>query len=290
MERLLVAFVLGSATFAPSLFAMAQPTDPPSSPGGFTTVGQTSAEPQLPALPPGKSTILGGQISNVDPVLDRFMLKIYGEKPLRVLYDERTQLYRDGKRIALRDLSACEHASVQTKLDNTAVFAVSIHILSKNPEGSFEGKVVRYNPGSGELVLSTGGSDRPFTIWVSGTTSFTRKGQATFTSEHSGPSDLTAGSLVSAQFESGKDGRGSATAITILATPGSAFVFSGNITYFDLSAGRLTLLDPLNNETYQISFDPANTPEAQNFHTGERVRVTAQYDGTRYASTGITAY
>ena len=32
----------------------------------------------LPPLPPGKTTILGGEIRNFDPVRDQFSLQIYG--------------------------------------------------------------------------------------------------------------------------------------------------------------------------------------------------------------------
>src|SRR5579871_1678447 len=71
----------------------------------------------IPPLPRGKSTILGGSIRDVDPVLDRFTLGIVGEKPMRILFDERTQLFIDGKKVPLRDLRPSSHASVQTTLD-----------------------------------------------------------------------------------------------------------------------------------------------------------------------------
>ena len=83
----------------------------------------------IPPLPAGKSTILGGAIRDVDPVLDRFTLRIVGEKPLKILFDERTQVFVDGKKTPLRDLHASEHASIQTTLDGTSIFAISVHIL-----------------------------------------------------------------------------------------------------------------------------------------------------------------
>src|ERR1700739_4749954 len=58
----------------------------------------------LPPAPTGKSTIIGGEIRNVDPVLDQFTLKAYGQKSIKVFFDERTQIYRDGNRIPLREL------------------------------------------------------------------------------------------------------------------------------------------------------------------------------------------
>src|SRR5438874_2038300 len=83
----------------------------------------------LPALPQGKSTVLGGQITNVDPVLDQFTLRIFGQRPLKILFDERTQVYRNGTKIPLKDLRREEHASVETILEGTNVFAMSIHML-----------------------------------------------------------------------------------------------------------------------------------------------------------------
>jgi hypothetical protein len=64
------------------------------------------------ALPQGKSTVIGGTISNVDPIADRLNLKIFGGRSMKILFDERTQVYRDGVKTSLRDLHANDHASV----------------------------------------------------------------------------------------------------------------------------------------------------------------------------------
>ena len=120
--------------------------------GARSNAGNT---PDLPPLPQGKSTILGGEIYRVDPVMDEFQLKVYGEKPMKIFFDERTEVYRDGKRIPLHDLGPATHASVQTMLDGTIVFAASIHILSTQPEGEYEGRVLSYDAGTGVLNLTT---------------------------------------------------------------------------------------------------------------------------------------
>src|ERR1700679_1762124 len=72
-----------------------------------------SASFSLPPLPKGKTTILGGEIRNFDPVRDQFSLRIYGERPMRIWFDERTQVYRDGEKIPVRDLGPEDHASVE---------------------------------------------------------------------------------------------------------------------------------------------------------------------------------
>ena len=82
--------------------------------------------------------------------MDQLVLKVYGGKPVKVLFDERTQVYRDGKRIPLLELAAAPHASVQTALDGARCFAVSIHILSAQPEGRISGAgALDFNPDGG---------------------------------------------------------------------------------------------------------------------------------------------
>lgn len=244
----------------------------------------------IPPLPQGKSTILGGSIRSIDPVLDRFTLNIIGEKPLRILFDERTQLFLDGKKVSLRDLRPAEHASIQTTLDGTSIFAISIHILSQLQQGDYNGEVASYNPGTGELDLVSGPGGEPVRVHVSSDTKFSRKGQGSFTSAPASVADLQRGSIVSIQFEPDGKGRGAATEVTFLATPGSQFVFSGSVIAIDTHAGNMVLLDPRNNQSYQIAFTPGSISSLQDVHRGQSVRVTAQYDGTRYLAQKVTPY
>jgi hypothetical protein len=244
----------------------------------------------IPALPLGQSTILGGAIGDVDPVLDRFTLRIFGEKPLKIFFDERTQVFVDGKKIPLRDLHASEHASIQTTLDGTSIFAITVHILSQAQQGEYRGEVLSFDPSTGDLRLVGGHGGEPIRVTVSSGTKFSRKGQGSFTSAQSGPSDLQRGALVSIQFEPDGKGRGSATTVTIFATPGSQFVFSGNLIALDMHAGTMVVLDPRDDQSYQIEFNSGTMASFPNVHTGQRVRVSAEYDGTHYLAHNVTAY
>jgi hypothetical protein len=91
------------------------------------------------------------------------------------------------------------------------------------------------------------------------------------------------------KFELDKKGRGVASQIAVLARPGSAFVFAGDITALDTHSGVLVLVDPLDEKSYQISFDSSHIPASQNLHPGDHVMVTANYDGARYIASAITA-
>jgi hypothetical protein len=242
----------------------------------------------MPPAPSGKSTILGGAIRNLDPVRDQFSLQVYGQRAVKILFDERTEVYRDGARIPLRDLRPEDHASVQTILDGTNVFALSIHILSRSPEGDCQGRVLHYSPGTGELTVRSDQSAEPVRMIVSANTTVMREGESAFTSEASGVSDLVAGTLISATFRPEAGGRAIASHITVLAVPGSSFIFGGSISFLDVHLGLLELVDPRDGKSYQIHFDSARTPASENLHLGENVTIKARYDGSGYEAGEIT--
>lgn len=281
MERVLTAVVLGSLAFGQAVASQ-------STQKAVASENVAGRLVDIPPLPGGKSTILGGAIRTIDPVKDQFVLHVVGQKPLKILFDERTQVYRDGVRIPLHDLKPAEHASVQTTLDGAQVFAISIHILSKAAEGQYQGRIEDFDPGSGRLMLSEGGTGSNLHVFVTKDTSVVRQGQSAFTSENRGQSDLVRGALVSLEFQPDNKGQGIASKITILATPGAAFVFSGSVTALNVAQGYVVVLDPRDQQSYQIHFDPQNRA-VQNLHAGDNVRISAEYDGTRYIAKEISA-
>ena len=283
MQRMIVTMTLGAFGLVPAVFGRPQmATAMGASPRGN---GETTFH--QPPIPTGKSTVLGGQIARVDPVQDQLVLKVYGGKPVKVLFDERTQVYRDGKRIPLLELAAAPHASVQTALDGASVFAISIHILSAQPEGQYQGRVLSFNRDSGVLVLTSAPDRPPFRLIVSKEALFKRVGQEAFSSVQSGPADLTPGALVAVEFDSNNGGRGMATEISVLAAPGANFIFSGTVSELNLAAGTLELVDPRDNKSYDISFDP-QAPASEQLRIGGHVRLSAAYDGHKYVATQIT--
>jgi hypothetical protein len=284
MERILTAVVLGSLVFGQAAVPQPGPLGSPASSVKSDSAGKTLAD--VPPLPRGKSTILGGRIGNIDQVRDQFVLRVYGEKPLKILYDERTQIFRDGNKIPLRELGPADHASVQTTLDGSKIFAVSVHILSSNPTGDFEGRILDYDAGNGTLTLMGQGSQGQFRVKVTAETKVSREGQATFTAANGGQGDLLPGALVTLSFQSDNKGQGIAQQVTILATPGAVFVFTGTVSSLNIAGGYLVVLDPRDQRSYQIHFNPLD-PVVEKLHQGDQVRIEANYDGTRYAATQI---
>jgi len=244
--------------------------------------GPAAFLPDMPALPRGKSTVIGGSIREVDGVRDQLTLNIFGGRGMKVLFDERTQVYRDGLKASLRDLHAGDHVSVETMLDGTTVFARSIHMLSQLPEGESQGQVVSYDRGNGELMVRDSLSPEPIKLQVSSTTAILRQGQ------QSTSADLCTGTLISIHFQADSSGQNVASKITVLATPGSAFVFTGKVVFLDLHTGLLALVDPRDDKRYEISFDPVRSPVSRDVHEGTAVTVTANFDGARYAASAVT--
>jgi hypothetical protein len=250
--------------------------------------GIERAQGDLLALPQGKSTVIGGMISSVDPVTDQLTLQVFGGRRMKILFDERTEVYRDGAKTSLRDLHANDRASVETMLDGTTVFARSIHMLSRSPEGECQGQVLSYDQGSGVLTLSESLSRDSIQLHVPAGTAIVREGQTASASGHAGLSDLVKGTLISAKFQSDNKGQGVASRIAILAIPGETLSFSGNVSFLDMHANQFVVANANNDQNYKISFDPAVFPETRNLHEGTGVKVTAEFDGSRYVARAIT--
>lgn len=282
MGRFLAVVMLGSVAMVQWSFAQAKSGETASTRSVSTADHIAGAHHALPPPPSGKSTVIGGAIRDVDPVRDQFTLKVFGGHSMKILYDARTQVFRDGKKIPLRDLQSQNHASIETVLDGTNVFALSIHILSQTPEGECQGQVVSYNPGTRELAVNAALSNEPIELLVPADTPIVRSDGS------SSASDLVRGALITAQFVAGTKGQGIARKITILATPGSTFVFTGNISFLDFHARRLVVVDPRDGNSYPISFDPARFPNSHDLHPGTHVKVTVSFDGERYVASAIS--
>ncbi len=165
-SKFLTATLLGGITLAVWAAFPANAQQTPKQQLDLKSAFTTAEFSSLPSMPQGKSTSQGGQIRSLDPVLDQFTLRIFGERPMKILFDERTQVYRNGVRIPLHELRPEEHVSVQTALEGSNVFAISIHMLSDLPQGELEGHVLVYDPATRELTLGSSLTRDPIRLVV----------------------------------------------------------------------------------------------------------------------------
>lgn len=231
---------------------------------------------------------MGGQIAKVDLIRDQLALKVPGGHAVSILFDERTQVYQDGKKISVLNLHPQDHASIETTLDGTAIFALRIHMLSDFPDGQLHGQVVTYSPGTGELKLRVTDSNNALILIVTEGTPVTRVGKGAFAEQKVGSADLVRGTLVDVTFKAGQTGPGVTKRIDVLAVPGTEFVFRGSISSLDLHAGRMSIANASEKQPMDVAFEPSRFGVSHDLRQGSSVKVTARFDGTRYVASDIS--
>ena len=276
--------VLLFSTLASAQTAIPQ-TSAPDAPQQAAPPAVTS---ELPRAPSGKSTVLGGEIRRIDPVRDQLTLKIFGGKTTTILYDERTQAFRDGNKISVLKLRPHEHASIETTLDGEKVFALRIRVLTELPEGESHGQVASYDPGTEQLVINTTSLQHDaLRLKLPANTPIDRTGQLGKASPHGSTADLVPGAILNVRFKSEVPGSGVVSHIDIVAIPGATFTFGGTLQRLDMVSGLLVLGTDEKSGTQDISFDPTQFPASDKLRNGATLRVATRFDGTRYVATDI---
>jgi hypothetical protein len=102
-----------------------------------------------------------------------------------------------------------------------------------------------------------------------------------------GAANLVEGALVTVKFQPGSAGRREVSQISILATPGTAFTFVGQVTALDVHAGLMVMVDPRDQKRYEISFDPDRIEIPAALREGSQVTVSAGFDGNRYVASTL---
>lgn len=246
---------------------------------------KTGAGPNLdlPTLPAGKATVLGGTIRSVDHLRDRMILQIYGGGRTVVIFDARTRVYRDGKAASLDDLKNGDRIYADTVLDGTKIFARKISLATLPASiGRADGQVVSFEPTTGQLTLRDSLSLAPLRLNVTAGTVILREDRP------ASPAELRPGALVAAVFLPGSEGHITVRQISILASPGTEFTFAGRVEHLDLHRGLLVLLDPRDNKSYEMHIDPSLRSLPRQLREGSDVTVAAGFDGRRYAAKSIT--
>jgi hypothetical protein len=243
--------------------------------------GNTRPLPGVPPLPKGKATLIGGTIQSVDHVRDRLLLQVFAGRKMLVLFDERTRFFRDGKVASLGDLKKGDRAYLDTTLDGTDIFARSIRIASAVPSGQSSGQIVGFDNQTRQLTVRDSISPEPVTMRLAPDATIVSGDRSV------GAAELRPGALVALTFDPAADKTPTVREVSILASPGTTFVFVGRIEHLDLRRGLLVLVDPRDNKNYDLYFDPAARALTRDLRPGANVTVQANFDGTRYQSRDI---
>jgi hypothetical protein len=236
--------------------------------------------PDLPALPPAKATLVGGTVERLDRVQDRVTLQVFGGGKMKIVFDPRTRIYRDGILASAADLRKGDRIYVDTVLDGSTVFARNIHLKSAAPMGESRGVIVSYR--RGELTMRDQLSPHSVKVRLSPSTRII-KGD-----KNSSASDLVPGTLIAVKFGAQQDGRDLAQEVAVLAVPGSSFTFAGEVINLDLRTGLLVLNSSTDRKTYEIYLEPAAGSVDDNLRQGAQVSVVARFEGDRYVARSVT--
>jgi hypothetical protein len=238
--------------------------------------------PNLLPQPKGKQTLIGGTIAKVDHVRDEITVKVFGGGSMRVLFDGRTHIDRDGTTASESDLQIGQRVYLDTMQADANVFAQHIRVVAQEDIGQMTGQVMSYDSQTGELVLNDAISQRALKLRVTSTTTFSREGRA------GSNGDLLPQALVSVAFVPNGSGPSVAREVSVLAAPGKIFVFAGRVVQLDLHVGSLVMVDPRDQKSYEIAFDANVVPVSDSLREGASVVARASFDGRRYVATAIT--
>jgi hypothetical protein len=286
---ILVGCALAQATAPPSESASTMVVSESMDSNGVTPnplspapVNTPASLPGVPPLPSGKTTLLGGTIGKVDHIRDRLVLDLFGGGQYIVFFDERTRVLRQGQRASVDDLKKGDRVYVDTTLDGIDIFARTVRLTETAPTGQSSGQILGFKPEKGELILRDELSPEPVKMRI-GADTVIQQGDKPATS-----SNLRPGTLVALSFLPGFGGMPKVSRISILASPGALFVFSGHIQDFDLHRGLLVLLDPRDNQSYQVTVSPYTQGLMRDLRQGMDITVQASFNGRSYEARDIT--
>ena len=245
---------------------------------------RSGADPllDLPPLPNGKMTVIGGTVAKLDPVRDRLVLRPFGGKDeMKIAFDLRTQITQNGQRASLKDIKPGSRVYADTMLKGEQVFAKNIRIQGISGQGDARGQVVAYDQQNGVLSLREQVSPEPVRLKV------TPRTQVEISRKPATIAELRPGALVVINFAAGTERMGEAQRIQVLANPGESFKFVGKITFVDMRAKHFAIRNQSDGETYDITLGPVPATTARNLREGQNAIVDAIFNGQTYEARGI---
>ena len=245
------------------------------------SIDPASLLPDLPAVPRKNATLVGGTLEKLDRVRDRLTVRVFGGGRTTALIDPRTRVFRGTKQVTIADLREGQRIYLDTILDGSTIFAKNIRLDAAAALGESRGVIVKYRVDQGELSIQDGIAPFPVKVRLSSSTQFVQ-GDRTVPA-----SLLVPGSLVDVTFTSEGNGHDTAQKVSILALPGTRYVFSGQVVHIDMRTGLLVLNSSTDHKTYEIYLDPSFPPD-DNLQPGSTVTAVTSFQGSRYVARDLT--
>ena len=237
----------------------------------------------VPPLPNGKTTLIGGNVTKIDTIRNRMQVQPFGDnKTMKVNFDERTRVFRDGRETTQASIHKGDRVYLDTMLDGARVFARNIRVVNLNaPSFDTTGQIVGYEPGRNRMDVVDQVTHTSFAFTLSPQTVIKLRDGKPGTA-----GDLRPQALVMVHFAPGSERRGTAREVEVLALPGDNFTFAGKLTYVDLRGNLIALENETDSKIYDLSFDP-HIAERDRLRVGTDVTVTATFTGKGYQAEKI---
>jgi hypothetical protein len=229
----------------------------------------------LPPLPKKDVTLVGGTVVSLDQVMNRMVVQPHGSNhKMSVRFDTRTRFYRDGNLVTQKDVKQGQRVYLDTMLNQDKVFAKTIWIRTTSEAGVGRGQIIAFDAQNKILTVRDELSSQPIKMRLSSATVVRRGNQ------QSSLNDLTEGALVSLSFGPQKEVR----EVSLLASPGSVFTFSGRLTYVDLSRKLVAINNSNDNKSYDISVEAVAPSVLHQLREGADANISAVFDGNGYSA------
>jgi len=273
--------VLLCALLAQASAGLAQNSAPAPSVAQPSPAGPSQPRDPLLDLPPlehNRVTLMGGIVVNMDEVMNRMTFRPFGAtQKLEVHFDTRTHFYLDGKPVAQRNIQQGQRVYLDTMLNQNKVFAKTIWLRTSAENGIARGQVLRFDRAKQSLTVRDELSSQAVKFRLAKETEI-RKGGGP-----GSPRDLVPKALVELDFGAQRDLR----AVTVVASPGSAYIFSGRIAYVDLSQKLISVDNRSDGQKYDVSVEAIRASTLRQIHVGDQVTLSAEFAGDRYRARRI---
>jgi len=233
----------------------------------------------LPPLPRKEVTLIGGTVVRLDEIMNRMVVQPFGAKQkMNVAFDTRTHFYQDGKPITEREIKQGQRIYLDTMLNGSKVFAKTIWIQTAVESGVGQGQIIDFDDGKQVLTVRDELSSQPLKMRLSSGVVI-RKGE-----QPASKSDLVQGALVALTFGPQRE----VQQVTVLATPGTAFTFSGRVTYVDMSRKMIAIDNRSDRQKYDVSVNAIPQSVLRQVREGSEVSLSAVFDGNQYDARSLT--
>lgn len=234
----------------------------------------------LSPLAPGKATLVGATVVSLDRVRDQITVRPFGGRDMKIIFDARTHVDRDGNPSSEHDLQKGDRVYIDTVLDGTQIYARNIRVRTQLPTGEGRGQVAEYDTATRTLVL-TDALARTSARFRLSAEAAVKEGDKTIPA-----SSLRVGQLVVVEFQpAAKSDTAVARHVTVLASPGASYVFNGRVSYLNLGSAMVVIIDPRDQKSYEVRLGPGVS--ATELREGQDVTAYTIFDGGQYTANSV---